>query len=533
MKKFSLLISFLFLLLVNFFCSSSPDQFDLIIKSGNIVDGTGGEVFQADIGIIGDRIVKIGKIPKSNGTEIIEAENFCVAPGFIDVHTHADRRIDTHPFVKNYILQGVTTVVGGNCGGSRFPLEEMFKKVENQGIAINFASYVGHNTIRREVMGIENRKPKENEMDQMKQLVSQEMLSGAIGLSTGLEYIPGRFSSIEEIIELAKVTQPYDGVYASHLRDQGEKIREAIEETIEIGRQADVTVQIAHIKLKIEKSWGKLHLITDPIENALSEGMEVYMDEYPYTAGSTGFTSSFPEWAVTGGHEAFVERLKNPENYKKIKDFIVDFRFTSSREIDKSKMIYVTRNRNHPEYEGKNLAEILELLGREQNISNAADLFIELENNDRPSAIFFQTDEKDVIALMQKDYTMVGSDGGIQIPGKEITHPRAYGTFSKIISKFVREKKALTLPDAVRKMTSLPAKAMGFKDRGIIKENKFADLVIFDLNTITEKSTYEDPHQFPEGIKYVIVNGKISAQDGEITGVKEGKILYGKGKTEN
>jgi N-acyl-D-amino-acid deacylase len=291
-----------------------------------------------------------------------------------------------------------------------------------------------------------------------------------------------------------------------------------------------VTVQIAHIKLKIEKSWGKLHLITEPIENARHEGIAVFMDEYPYTAGSTGFTSSFPEWAVTDGHEAFKECVENPENYKKIKNFIIDFRFTSSRGIDKSKMIYLTRNQNHPEYEGKNLAEILELLGREQNISNAADLFIELEKNDRPNAIFFQTDEKDVIALMQKEYTMVGSDGGIQIPGKEITHPRAYGTFPKIISQYVREKKALTLPDAVRKMTSLPAKAMGFKERGIVKENWFADLVIFDFNTIAETATYKNPHQYPEGIQYVIVNGEVSVQNGKMTGVKAGKILYGKGK---
>lgn len=530
-KLFSrFLIGSILLLQILWACRPITKPYDIVIKSGEIVDGTGNPRYRADIGIKGERIIQIGVIREDEGKKVIDAEGLCVAPGFIDVHTHTDRRIDTHPEVKNYLLQGVTTVVGGNCGGSRFPLKELFEKVEDNGIAVNFATFVGHNTIRRRVMGEDNRDPSEEELDRMKDLVEQEMQAGAIGLSTGLEYIPGRFSETEEIVELARMIHPYDGVYATHLRDQGEKIREAIEEAVRVGREAKVKVQVSHIKLKIERSWGKRHLISGPIEKARGEGLGVYMDEYPYTAGSTGFTSSFPEWAVTGGHEAFVERLKDPEKYRMMKDHIVDFRFVSSRGLNKAKMIMITRDKNHPEYEGKNLAEILGIMGRGNTISNAADLFIELERGDRPSAIFFQTDETDVIALMQKDYCMVGSDGAIQIFGQGVTHPRAYGTFPKILAKYVRESGVLSLPDAIRKMTSLPAQAMGFYDRGILRPGMSADVVVFDLAKIQDKATYQEPHQYPEGIRWVVVNGKIAARDGEVVRKDSGKVLYGMGK---
>ncbi len=511
-------------------CSNDQQPYDIIIKSGTIVDGTGNPGYRADIGIREDQIAEIGNIPENMGKQVIDAQGYTVVPGFIDVHTHADRRIDTQSEAKNYLLQGVTTVVGGNCGGSRFPLDSLFQRIEAKEIALNFATFMGHNTIRREVMGNDNRKPTDEELIRMKDLVRQEMLAGAIGLSTGLEYLPGRFSETEEIIALTREIQPFDGVYASHLRDQGEFIRDAIEEAVRIGKESGVKVQVAHIKLKIEKSWGKRDMITGPIERGQRDGVEVYMDEYPYTAGSTGFTSSFPEWAVTGGHEAFKERLNDPEQYRKMKDHIVDFRFVSTRRIDKARMIYITRDRKHPEYEGKNLAEILEMLGRKNNTSNAADLFIQLERDDRPSAIFFQTDEKDVIALMQENYCMVGSDGSIEIFGRGVTHPRAYGTFPKVLSRFVREQGVLTLPDAIRKMTSLPAQAMGFYQRGVLKPGMVADITIFDPDNILDKATYQEPHQYPEGIRWVIVNGHVSVLAGDIVKKDGGKVLYGSGK---
>ena len=511
-------------------CSSTDGHYDLVIRSGRIVNGTGRRPYRADIGIRDGTIVKIGRISADAGDKVLDATGLIVAPGFIDVHTHTDRRIDTHPEAANYLLQGVTTVVGGNCGGSRFPLTELFDRVEENGIALNFATFVGHNTVRRRVMGNEARAPSEEELEKMKALVDQEMKAGAIGLSTGLEYLPGRFSETEEVVDLARMIAPYDGVYATHLRDQGKFIQGAIEEAVRVGQEAGVTVQVSHIKLKLEKSWGQRQMITDPIEAAHRDGMKVYMDEYPYMAGSTGFTSSFPEWAVAGGHGAFVERLKNPDMVQQMKDHLIDLRFMSSRGIDKAAMITITRDRRRPEYEGKTLADILALRGLENTPSNTADLFIELERDDRPGALFHQADEADVVALMQEPYCMVASDGGIQVFRQGVTHPRNYGTFPRVLARFVLEKGVLSLRDAIRKMTSLPAEAMGFKDRGMLRKGMAADVVVFDLESISDEATYEEPHQYPAGIRWVIVNGSVAVREREVVSRDSGKVLYGRGK---
>ena len=505
-------------------------KYDIIIKSGTIIDGTGKAELIADIGIAGDQIVEIGTIPENKGKSIIDATGLCVVPGFIDVHTHVDRKIAEEPTVKNYLLQGVTTAVGGNCGASEYPLSELFTQLEEKGIAINFATYVGHNTVRKQVMGQGDQAPTADEMAQMQQLVKQEMEAGAIGFSTGLSYVPGIYSTTEEIIELVKMTAPFNGIYATHLRNQGRQIQQAIEEAIRIGREAAVTVDISHIKLAEEAVWSKYHLITGPIEKARNQGMRVYMDQYPYTATSSGFTSSFPGWAVAGGHDSLLERLEDPKKYQQIKTAIIEKRLTSERDIDKLKTIYVAYNENHHEYEGNNLAEILDMLGREKTVSNGSDLIIEMQKTDRPRGVFFQMAELDVAELMKKPYNMIGSDGKIEISGVEVPHPRAYGTFPRVIGKYVRDEAVLTLPGAIRKMTSLSAEAMGFEKRGLLKKGYFADIVIFDLAKIQDKATFENPHQYPKGIRWVIVNGKIAAEDGEVVERNGGRILYGMGR---
>jgi N-acyl-D-amino-acid deacylase len=532
MKRSLFLLTTLLLLLVfNFLTScTKKTKYDIIIKSGKIIDGTGNAELIADIGITGDQIVEIGTIPESKGKNIIDAASLCVVPSFIDIHTHVDRKIAEEPTVKNYLLQGVTTTVGGNCGASEYPLSELLTQLEEKGIAINFATYVGHNTVRRQVMGSGDRAPTDDEMVQMQQLVKQEMEAGAIGFSTGLSYVPGIYSTTEEIIELVKMTAPFNGIYATHLRNQGRQIQQAIEEAIRIGREAGVTVDISHIKLAEEAVWGKYHLITDPIENARNQGMRVYMDQYPYTATSSGFTSSLPSWAVAGGHDFLLERLKNPEKYQQIKTAIIERRLTSQRGIDKLTTIYVAYNENHHEYEGKNLAEILDMLGGEKTISNGADLIIEMEKTDRPRGVFFQMAEQDVAELMKKPYNMIGSDGKIEILGVEVPHPRAYGTFPRVIAKYVRDEAVLTLTDAIRKMTSLPAEAMRFEKRGQLKKGYFADIVIFDWDEIQDQATFENPHQYPNGIGWVIVNGKVAAQNGEVVERNGGRILYGIGR---
>jgi N-acyl-D-amino-acid deacylase len=508
--------------------TSAPQKksYDIIIKSGNIIDGTGAPWIHGDIGITGSRISTIGSIPSEYGERIIDAKNLYVTPGFIDVHTHVDTDIETHLEVKNYLMQGVTTVVGGNCGSSHYPLQELFKEIESK-ISINFASFVGHNTIREEVMGNDDRAPDDTELQQMQKLVTQEMETGALGLSTGLSYVPGRYATTEEIVELAKMINPFHGVYATHMRNQGEFIKEAIEEAVNIGKKAGVSVQISHIKLANEKVWGKYHLIFDPIENAREAGVPVFVDQYPYTATSSGFGSSFLGWAVSGGPEKFAERIKDAEMYQKIKEDFIKSRLTSEY-VDPLESIYISENENHPEYEGKNIAEILDFLDLEQTISNGADLIIKMYAEDQPGGVFFQMDEKDVCTLMKPEYTMIGSDGSAYLPGEGVPHPRSYGTFVRVLSRYVK-KRVVSLPDAVRKMTSLPGLAMGFYQRGLIREGMYADIVIFD-GDVEDNATYKEPHQYPDGIHWVIVNGKVVVHSNEIINRNMGRILYNKNK---
>ncbi|MDZ7270716.1 MAG: D-aminoacylase [candidate division KSB1 bacterium] len=511
-------------------CTLLSRRYSLIVTGGTIVDGTGGPPLRADIGVIGGRVAVVGEIERPYAERVIDATGLYVAPGFIDVHTHTDRQIAEHPDVLNYLLQGVTTVVGGNCGDSEYPLAELFRTLERRGIAINFASFVGHNTIRHLVLGDSDKVVTPEALAMMKALVEQEMRAGAIGLSTGLAYVPGRYSTTEELIELARAVKPYGGIYATHLRDQGQGIRQAIEEALRIGREAGVPVQISHIKLADEAVWGEYQLITQPVEAARAEGMSVYLDQYPYTATSSGFSSSFPGWAVDGGHEAFVQRLQDPATYQRIKQALIQKRLTSPRGIDKVATILIARAKNHPEYEGKNLAEILKLRGQAPTVENAAALIIELERDDQPSAIFFQMAEEDVTALMKLPYTMIASDGGIAVPGEGSPHPRAYGTFPRVLGTYVRERGVLSLPEAIAKMTSLPAQAMGFTGRGAIKKGYWADLVIFSPEEVRDCATFAEPHQYPQGIRYVVVNGKIAARDGQVFIRDAGHVLYGKGR---
>ena len=333
---------------------SRKKPYDLVIKNGFIIDGTGNPWFKGDVGVKANKIVKIGIINKNFGKKVIDAQNLYVCPGFLDIHTHCDRRIVQVPTVDNYIFQGVTTVIGGNCGGHPLPLQELFEKIENKGISVNFGCLVGHNTIRRKAMGFKMGDPSEEEMETMKALVDEEMKAGALGFSTGLSYLPGIYSKTEEIVQLVSVVARYGGIYASHIRDQGLHITEAIEEAIKIGEKNEVPVQISHIKLADDAVWYQPERIIRPVEEARKRGVEVTLDQYPYTATSSGFTSSFPSWAFEGGKEQFLERLKDKETYEKIKSFVIKRRLTSTKGINKPETIYISRNRTFPEYEGKN-----------------------------------------------------------------------------------------------------------------------------------------------------------------------------------
>lgn len=527
--KCKILFPIIILLILTLISCDNASKFDLVILNGKIIAGDGNPWYMADIGIKKEKITFIGDIKDSGAAKTIDAAGLYISPGFIDIHSHSDRNIVKIATADNYLLQGVTTTVGGNCGGHRYPIADQFDKIKKQGIAINYCSLLGHNTIRREVMGLKADDPTREELDQMKALIRQEMEAGAIGMSTGLGYMPGRYSKTDEIIELASVLTEFNGLYASHIRNQGTEFVEAIEEAIRIGEENDIPVQIAHIKLCIESNWGRLEMIDKPIREARARGVDVTTDQYPYIATSSGFSSSFPAWSLEGGREELKKRLEDQDNYRKIKAHIIAGRLTSEKGINKLQSIFICNCKENPDYQGKNLEEILIEKGKKPTVSNGADLIIEIETSGGASCVFFQMIEDDIDDIMNLDYNMIGSDGGIIEYGNGVPHCRSYGTFPRVIDKYVKEKKALSLEKAIRKMTSLPAQVLRLADRGLVKKDMFADLVIFDLNTIKDTATFQRPHQYPEGVEYVIVNGTVAAEKGKPTGALPGKPLYGNG----
>ncbi|NVM03644.1 MAG: D-aminoacylase [Candidatus Helarchaeota archaeon] len=481
------------------------------------------------MGIKGDKIAEIGKIPKGRGKKIIDASKKVVSPGFIDIHTHSDRRILEDPTAQNYITQGVTTVIGGNCGGSKLKLRDFFKEIESKKIALNFGTLVGHNTIRKKVMGNHNREPTIEELEEMKRIIEQEMKAGALGLSTGLKYIPGAYSKTREVIELAKVAGKYGGFYASHIREEGLGLIDAVKEAIEIGEKANIAVQLSHHKVVSVDRWGDSKITLELIENAREVGIDVKVDQYPYPATSTGLSVLFPYWSLEGSKEEIKKRLEDPETRKTIKEKII-YNIIHDRGGKDLSNIRIAGYSKDNGLEGKNLKEILEMKGITPDMERAAELILELYSDGNPSAIYRCLSDEDIERIMKYPITMHASDGSIIEMGNGVPHPRNYGTFPRVLSLYVREKGLITLEDAIRKMTSLPASRIGIKDSGIISKGKRTDIVIFDPISIKDRATWDDPHQYPEGISYVFVNGKIVVENGKITGELPGKIIYGPGK---
>ena len=529
MKKI-IVIFLTILILISASCSLvKPGKFDYIIKSGKIVDGTGNPWYKSDIGIKGDKIAEIGEIPEEKGKKIIDASKKVVSPGFIDIHTHADRGILRDPTAQNYITQGVTTVIGGNCGGAELDLREFFKEIKSKSISLNFGTFIGHNTVRRRVMGNENREPTIEELEEMKKIVEQEMKAGALGLSTGLKYLPGAYSKTEEVIELAKVAAKFGGFYATHLREEGLGLIDAVKEVIEIGEKANIPVQISHHKVVSVDRWGDSKTTLEIIEDARKRGIDVKDDQYPYPATSTGLAVLFPPWSLEGSKEKIEERLKNTESRKKIKEEII-YNIIHDRGGNDLNNIRIASYSKDKNIEGKSIKEILEMKGLTPDMESAAELILELYSNGNASAIYRCLSDEDIERIMKYPTTMHASDGSIVAMNKGVPHPRNYGTFPRVLSLYVREKGLITLEDAIRKMTSLPASRIGIRDAGIISVGKRADIVIFDPHNIKDRATWDKPHQYSEGILYVFVNGEIIVENGSITGELPGKIIYGPGK---
>lgn len=499
--------------------------YDIAIINGYIITGDGSPAFQADIGIREKKIARIGRIKREDAVEIIDADGLYVSPGFIDIHTHTDRQIVEIPTADNYLLQGVTTMVGGNCGSYRYPLDQLFLTLETQGIGINFCCFVGHNTVRWRVMGYEERAPGRDEMEQMKAIIEEEMRNGAIGFSTGLAYRPGRYSTTSEVVELASAAARYGGLYASHTRNEGERVHEAVKEAIWIGEANNMRVQISHIKLNHPFVWRHTHLISRPIEAARERGLKVTTDQYPYSASAFGLYSIIPDWAFGEGWDDFLRYLEDPQNYETLKAHYLP---VMSYYLER---VYITQYEPEPAYQGKNLGEILIMMGLDPSPENGTVLLIEFQREGYASAIIFSMDEQDVEDMLKWDYNMIASDGHFNLPDEEgLCHPRNYGTYPRVISHCVKEKGLFTLEEAIRKMTALPADTLELKDRGMIKKRMYADLVIFDFDTIRDTASYTDSHRYPDGIRFVIINGEIAVREGALTGQLAGKVIYGPGK---
>ena len=529
-------------------------MFNIVIKNGLIIDGTGNPWYKGDVALKDGRIEAIGEISSSKADVLIDASGLIVAPGFIDMHSHSDLTLIVNPKAESKVRQGVTTEVIGNCGSSSSPIlperkellkkragalaeklkfdwstfKEYKEKLREKGIAVNVAPLIGHGTLRMNVMGFENRPPTRDEMDEMKALLEDSLKDGAFGMSTGLIYTPGSYAKTEEIIELARVVAKYGGIYSSHIRSESDHLFEALEEAITIGKKAEVRVEISHMKAAGERNWGKMEKALKILEKARLNGVEVTCDFYPYTAGSTGLAACLPPWVHVGGLEEMLRRLQNSELRKKMREDILKGLpgWENLAGTAGWRNIVISSCEGKREYEGFTVEELAEREGKDP-----FDLIFDLlvEENGNVGIILHMMREEDMNMVMKHHLSMVGTDGACLAPygplGKGKPHPRNYGTFPRILGRYVRDRGLLSLQEAVRKMTSMPALKLGLRDRGLIREGFWGDIVIFDYNRIMDKATFQNPHQYPEGVEYVIVNGEIVIEKGRHTGKLSGKVL--------
>jgi len=513
---------------LSIFASCSKIDLDILIINGTIVDGSGDEPYKSDIGIINDRIVMIGDLSQLSSRRIIDANNLVVSPGFIDSHTHAIRGIFDVPTAESSLLQGVTTLTDGNDGTSPFPIDEHYQLIENTEISPNWSVFVGQGTIRQEVMGLENRDPTASELSQMKVMVKEAMEEGALGISTGLFYVPGSFSSTSEVIELSKVASHYGGIYISHMREEAVDVLKSINETINIGIKAQIPVQITHHKIIGKENWGLSNETLKLVDNAIKDGVKVSIDQYPYTASQTSIRALIPQWAQAGGRTDLLQRIEDPNSRKLIIDGIIE-RILFDRGGGHPKNIFISKSSWNTSLEGKNLAELCIERDLEPSPYNAAMVVFEIIKGGGASAVYHAINSDDVDLIMQHPMTSIASDGPMTVFGIGSPHPRTYGTFARVLGSYVRDRNILSLEEAVRKMTSLPAQILSIDNRGLIQEGYYADITIFDASTVTDKATFEDPHQYAEGIYSVLVNGVIVVENGVHNGSRPGRVLRGPG----
>jgi N-acyl-D-amino-acid deacylase len=517
------------LLLAAASATAQPPAYDLVIRKARIVDGTGAPWYRGDIAVRGDTIVELAAAIEPGGARVIDAGGRVVAPGFIDIHTHARRGIFQVPTADNYVRQGVTTLMEGPDGSSPVPLGPFLAKLDALSKSVNIGSFIGQGSVRAAVIGAVDRKATADEIVKMQALVEQGMHDGAFGLSTGLFYVPGSFTPTGEVIELAKTAARFGGMHKSHQREESVHLLDSVRETIAIGEGGGLPTQITHHKVIGKANWGRSADTLRLIDEARARGVDVTSDQYPYTASSTSVASALlPAWALEGGRQAQAERLKDPATRAKIQaETIVAIR--DARGGGDPKNVQFASCGFDASLAGKTLADLTKQRGMDPTIENAAETTLWLVEQGGCQGIFHAMSDEDVERILGHPTTMIGSDGEVPTFGRANPHPRSYGTFARVLGMYVREKGTLTLEEAVRKMTSYPAARLKIQDRGILRPGMKADIVIFDPAIVRDTATFEKPHSYAEGFSHVLVNGQVVFENGAMTAARPGRVLYGPG----
>ena len=521
---FRITLLFIYLICFGGTLPAFSQKADILIKNGKIIDGTGNSWYYGSVAIKKNKILAVGLLPHIKAKKIIDAQKKVIAPGFIDVHTHIEGDEKVSPRAESFIYDGVTSVITGNCGSSKNDVKKYFKFLDSLKLSVNVGTFIGHNNVREAAMGTANRKPTAAELEKMKGLVEKAMQDGAVGLSTGLIYIPGTYSETEEVITLAKAAAKYNGVYTSHIRNESDKVFEAIDEALNIGRQTGMPVQISHFKIG-KPNWNRSPETLALVQKARDAGLEVTIDQYPYTASSTTINSLIPSWVLENGRDSIVARFKNPVIRQKIVTEMI--RDMAQRDRPDFSYAVVANYKPNPAYNGKSISEINKMMDRPYSIPSEIETILDLAEKASAQMVFHSMNEADVERILQYPFTMVASDAGIREFGAGVPHPRGYGSNGRVLSYYVREKKVIGLEDAIRRMTSLPAQKFGLGDRGLLKPGMKADLVVFDPEKIKDLSTFEKPHAYTQGMEYVLINGKLTVDNAKHTGERNGEILYG------
>ncbi len=501
---------------------NSEPVYDLVLINGRVVDGTGNPWFRADVAIKDGRIARIGRVEAGQAKQVIDARGQIVAPGFIDVHTHVES-IYKQPEAENFVRMGVTSLVTGNCGSSATDVKEFLGRIKEQPLAVNLATLIAHGSVRSKVMGLNDRAPTPAELQQMEGLVEQGMKDGAVGLSTGLIYLPGLYAKTDEVVALARVAARYNGLYATHMRNEGTEVVAAIRESIEIGEQARLPVEISHFKISARKLWGQSDVTLGLVREARKRGINVTVDQYAYTASSTSLDVRLPGWLLDGGREEGKKRLADKATRERvIREMKEGLKRTGFKDYDYAVVASYLPN---PAFNGKSIKAIAKESRGKSDLNNQIEQILEMYAAGGAGMVYHGMSEDDVKEIMREPFTMIASDSGVRRLGEGMPHPRGYGNNARVLGHYVRELRLLSLEDAVRKMTSLPAQTFNLRDRGLLREGFAADLVIFDEESIGDRATFEQPHQYAAGISFVFVNGMPVLENGRMTSQRPGAAL--------